>query len=173
MLNAAWAGGRGMGGGSMGRGKVGDLARESGDHHSQVRESRKPFDRTSAGADAHRFAVCARRRDQAHARTDEHAAGAAVGLAATTVQRRNADLQQPSPERRDSIATARAVVQETIGNVRDNVSTAREKAYGMLSYPQRTRAQELEDKAEKVIAEEKEHEAGGGAAGGRSGRPPH
>jgi hypothetical protein len=77
----------------------------------------------------------------------------------------------PSTGRRDSLATARELVQETIGNVRENVSVGRDKAYALLSYPQRTKAQEFEDKAEKAIADESQHGRGKGGDGA-FGRPP-
>lgn len=78
-----------------------------------------------------------------------------------------------SLERRDSLASARAVVQETMSGVRDNVSTAREKAYGLLSFTQRGKAQELEDKAEKAIVDDAQR-SGRGRSGsaGAYGRPP-
>ena len=78
----------------------------------------------------------------------------------------------PSAGRRDSLATARALVQETVGNVRENVSVGRDKAYSLLSYPQRTKAQEFEDKAEKAIADESQHGRGKGGSDGAFGRPP-
>lgn len=78
----------------------------------------------------------------------------------------------PSAGRRDSLATARALVQETIGNVRENVSVSRDKAYALLAYPQRTKAQEFEDKAEKAIADESQHGRGREGNGSGLGRPP-
>jgi hypothetical protein len=71
---------------------------------------------------------------------------------------------EPSAARRDSLASARAVVQETIGSVRDNVSATRDKLYTLLSFSQRSKAQELEDKAEKAIEDETKR-AGRGRAG--------
>jgi hypothetical protein len=163
-------GGRGMGGG-MGRGKVGDLTRESA---IVIPKYVNPVNLLIE----HRQELTLTDSQFAHVVIIKRA----LDSANTPLVRRLDSLQRlfkggtpifssPSPERRDSIATARAVVQETIGNVRENVSAARDKAYGLLSYPQRTRAQELEDKAEKVIADEKE-EGAGGRSGRGGGRPP-
>jgi hypothetical protein len=60
----------------------------------------------------------------------------------------------PSPARRDSLAEAHGVVTETQGVIRDNISVWRDKAFALLSSMQLTKAQELEDKAERAIAEE-------------------
>ncbi|HTE44982.1 MAG TPA: hypothetical protein VK636_07045 [Gemmatimonadaceae bacterium] len=79
----------------------------------------------------------------------------------------------PSPERRDSLAAARDVVHEVMSSVHENVSTARDKAYGLLSFSQRTKAQELEDKAERAIVEEEQHrDRGRSGTPGGIGRPP-
>lgn len=78
----------------------------------------------------------------------------------------------PSAERRDSLASARAVIGETIADVRENVAAARDKAYALLSSTQLTRALEFEDKAEKAAADENEQAGRGGGSGGRKGRPP-
>ena len=72
----------------------------------------------------------------------------------------------PSPERRDSLASARAVIQETVGTVRDNIADAREKAYALLSAQQLAKAESIEDKAAKAIEEEKQAARGRGGSGG-------
>ncbi len=57
-----------------------------------------------------------------------------------------------SPERRDSLATGRAVVNETLADVNANIAEAREKAYGFLSASQMTKAEQIEDEARKAGA---------------------
>jgi len=74
-----------------------------------------------------------------------------------------------SPERRDSLAEARSVVQETLGNVRDHVADAREKAYALLSAAQLAKAEDFEAKAAKALEDEKS----AGERGRAGGRPPH
>lgn len=72
----------------------------------------------------------------------------------------------PSVQRRDSLAEARVVVSETLATVRQNIAVARDRAYVVLSPTQLTKAQELEERAEKATAAENERN-------GRSGgRPP-
>lgn len=168
-------GGRGMGGGSgMGRGKIGDLTRESA---IVIPKYVNPVNLLIE----HRQELTLTDSQFAHVVTIKRA----LDSANTPLLRKLDSVQrlfkggtplfsEPSAERRDSIATARAVVTETIGTVRDNVSGARDKAYGLLAYPQRTKAQELEDKAEKAIADENQHGRGAGGKPPSSGfgRPP-
>lgn len=79
-------------------------------------------------------------------------------------------FSEPSRARRDSLADARVVVQQTMADLRDNLSAAREKAYEMLSATQLAKAQQLEEDEQKAIdAEAKKNEKG---RGGRFGRPP-
>jgi hypothetical protein len=66
----------------------------------------------------------------------------------------------PSQQRRDSLAEAHAFVGETMATVRENISAARDSAFGFLSSVQLTRARELEAKAEKVAAEENQRAEG-------------
>jgi hypothetical protein len=73
----------------------------------------------------------------------------------------------PSPQRRDSLALAHALVQDVVGEMRDNVSVARDKAYALLSFSQRGMADDFEQKAEKAIAEDAQRSARGRGAGGR------
>ena len=70
-------------------------------------------------------------------------------------------FSSPSPERRDSLSNARALVSETIGAIRDNIVTWRDQAYATLSSIQLTKAREFEDKAEKAAAEENQRASGG------------
>lgn len=79
----------------------------------------------------------------------------------------------PSAQRRDSLAEARSLIIETIGSIRDNVGAARDKAYTFLSASQVTKAQEIEDKAEKAALEEnqKGERATQNRGGGGSVRP--
>jgi hypothetical protein len=83
-------------------------------------------------------------------------------------------FSSPSPERRDSLVQAHALVSENMSAVRDNIDAARDKAYGLLSSSQLAKAQELEDKAEKAAADENERgdSPAGSRRGGRGGRPP-
>jgi hypothetical protein len=80
----------------------------------------------------------------------------------------------PSAQRRDSLAEARSLIIETIGSIRDNVGAARDKAYAFLSASQVTKAQEMEDKAERAVLEEnqKGERATQSRGGGGSVRPP-
>jgi hypothetical protein len=72
----------------------------------------------------------------------------------------------PSPERRDSLVQARGAILDIQGTVRDNIAASRERAFALLSSPQSAKARELEDKAEKAIADaEKEKEKGRGRGG--------
>ena len=72
----------------------------------------------------------------------------------------------PSTQRRDSLAEARALVNETLGAVRQNITAARDKAYSTLSATQLTKAQEIEEKAEKGVAAENEQNARSAGRGG-------
>ena len=77
-------------------------------------------------------------------------------------------FSSPSAARRDSIAEARAYVNETLAVVRDNIGAARETAYGALTPPQIGKAREIQDKAERAAAAENERSgrsAGRGGAG--------
>lgn len=67
-----------------------------------------------------------------------------------------------SPARRDSLAEARAMIAETQVAIRSNISDAHEKVYAMLSFTQVTKAQDIEDKAEKAIADEAKGKGRGG-----------
>jgi hypothetical protein len=68
----------------------------------------------------------------------------------------------PSAERRDSLSAARAVVRETDVAVHENIVEWRDKAYALLSSSQLTRAQELEEKAERELAEQSKGKGRGG-----------
>ena len=70
-------------------------------------------------------------------------------------------LGNPSPARRDSLAIGRSVILQTQVGIRDNISAWRDKAYGLLSATQATKAQEFEDQALRAIADE-EHGRGRG-----------
>ena len=80
----------------------------------------------------------------------------------------------PTAARRDSLAEARSLIIETIGDLRDNITAAREKAYAVLSSTQMTKVQELEEKAETAaLAENQRAErSAAGRSGGVFGRPP-
>ncbi len=60
----------------------------------------------------------------------------------------------PSREKRDSLAEARSVVQETEVGVRANISEGRDRAYGLLSAAQLGKAMDLEQAADKALADE-------------------
>ena len=81
-------------------------------------------------------------------------------------------FSSPSAQRRDSVAESRAFVGETIATVRDNISIARDRAYATLSSTQLSKAQELEAKTEKAIAEENQRAERSAGRGGPFGRPP-
>ena len=70
-------------------------------------------------------------------------------------------FSSPSPQRRDSLSSARALVSETIGTIRNNIATWRDQAYATLSPVQLTKARELEDRAEKAAAEANQRASGG------------
>jgi hypothetical protein len=67
-----------------------------------------------------------------------------------------------SPEHRDSIFTARAVVAETQAELHQNISVWRDKAYLGLSSTQAAKAGEIEDKAQRAIADESKGRGRGG-----------
>ena len=82
-------------------------------------------------------------------------------------------FSQPNAERRDSLAEARSVVQETIGAITENNSTARDQAYAMLSVQQLATAQSIEAKAEQAIEDEaKRNTKGRESPTGPFGRSP-
>ena len=76
-------------------------------------------------------------------------------------------FSSPSAQRRDSLSNARALVSETVGNIRDNIVAWRDRAYATLTPIQLTKARDLEGKAEKAAAEENQR-----AGGGQGKRPP-
>ena len=71
----------------------------------------------------------------------------------------------PSAEKRDSVATATALVRETEAEVRATISDGRDRAYSLLSESQLMKAQGFEQAAEKALAEE----TAGKGRGGRGG----
>jgi len=71
-------------------------------------------------------------------------------------------FSSPAPERRDSVASARALVGEAVDMIRENIVTWRDKAYATLSSTQLTKARELEEKAEKAAEEENQQSQGSG-----------
>jgi len=81
-------------------------------------------------------------------------------------------FSEPSPERRDSLAHARATVVDATGIIRDNIMAAREHAFALLSPGQVTKAQAIEAAAEKAIEDENKRNGGDGRRGGVGGRPP-
>jgi len=60
-------------------------------------------------------------------------------------------FKEPSPQRRDSLAEAQAVMLQTITGLREHLDEARDRAYQLLSSTQLARAGELEAKAQKEI----------------------
>lgn len=83
-------------------------------------------------------------------------------------------FSDPSAERRDSIAEARDLVQETIGAITEHDGTARDEAYALLSVQQLATAQDLEAKAEQALEDEARRggKGRGSGSGGAFGRPP-
>ncbi|HEX3866711.1 MAG TPA: hypothetical protein VHV78_08165 [Gemmatimonadaceae bacterium] len=79
-----------------------------------------------------------------------------------------------SPQRRDSLASARDVVRETIGSVRDNLGDARDRAYSLLSASQVAKAQDYEQAEARNIEEAESRSNGSGNSHGGigAGRPP-
>lgn len=63
-------------------------------------------------------------------------------------------FSDPSPARRDSLAEAKGLMRELTAVIHDNISSARDKAYGLLDEQQLVRAQAIEAKAEKAIEDE-------------------
>jgi hypothetical protein len=80
-------------------------------------------------------------------------------------------FSEPSRARRDSLADARVVVQQTIADIKDNISSGREKAYSLLSATQLAHATEYEESAQRAIDDEAK-KGDKGRGGRRSGRPP-
>lgn len=74
----------------------------------------------------------------------------------------NPIFSDPSPTRRDSIAEGRAVVNESLVGVRENISDFREKAFSLLSTSQLDKAQEIETKAIKAADDEDQKQKGRG-----------
>ncbi len=79
-------------------------------------------------------------------------------------------FSNPSPERRDSIAEAKAFVKQTAAALQDNLSAGRDKAFGLLSSQQFDKAEQLAADAQKAIDDAAD--SGDGRGGGRGGRPP-
>jgi hypothetical protein len=67
-----------------------------------------------------------------------------------------------SGAQRDSLAEAHAVIQETQVALRENISDGHEKAYALLSFTQAGKAQDIEAKAAKAIADAGKGKPGGG-----------
>src|SRR5690242_5356292 len=63
-------------------------------------------------------------------------------------------FSEGSAERRDSVAEARSLVRDVTAAVRENNSTGRDQAYGLLSAKQLDIAHSLESAAEQRIADE-------------------
>jgi hypothetical protein len=66
----------------------------------------------------------------------------------------NPIFSEPSPARRDSLAAGRAVVQETLVGMRENISDYREKAFSLLSTQQLAKATDIESAAQKAADDE-------------------
>lgn len=81
-------------------------------------------------------------------------------------------FSEPSPQRRDSLVAARAIVLEMLADIRDNMVPARDEAFALLSPTQLAKAQEIEAKAEKAVAEENKRAGERSRGGGGLGRPP-
>jgi hypothetical protein len=82
-------------------------------------------------------------------------------------------FSEPTAARRDSLSEAQVVVREATGTIGDNISSARSRAFALLSPGQVSKAQSLEAAAEKAIADENNRSSGAGRrGGGASGRPP-
>jgi len=75
-------------------------------------------------------------------------------------------FSEPSAARRDSIASARSFVNETLGVVRNNIGASRETAFGILTPEQLTKARDLQEKAERAAAAENERNARSTGRGG-------
>jgi hypothetical protein len=74
-------------------------------------------------------------------------------------------FSEPNAARRDSLSEGRAVVQETLAGVRENISDFREKAFSLLSTQQLAKATDIETTAQKAADDEEEK------AKGRGGKP--
>jgi hypothetical protein len=58
----------------------------------------------------------------------------------------------PSPQRRDSVAAARAIAREMVAEIEEHIAEAREQAIALMSASQLTKIEELEEKARKAGA---------------------
>lgn len=58
----------------------------------------------------------------------------------------------PSPQRRDSLASARAVAREMVAEIEDHIADAREQSFALLTASQASKAEQLEEKARKAGA---------------------
>lgn len=74
---------------------------------------------------------------------------------------------EETPARRDSIAEGRAVVNEAVAAIRDNLADARERAFGLLSSAQFERAAQLVAAAQQQLDDETQR-----AGRGRGSGPP-
>ena len=61
-------------------------------------------------------------------------------------------FSEPSPQRRDSLAQARVLVQGTTIDIEQNIADARDKGYALLSASQLVTAEQIEEKARKASA---------------------
>lgn len=59
---------------------------------------------------------------------------------------------EPTRQRRDSIAEARAFVRELAADIEDQIAEAREKAYELLTESQVAKAEQIEEKARRAAA---------------------
>lgn len=71
----------------------------------------------------------------------------------------------PSPARRDSLAQARGVITEAVGQIRDNLDPARERAFALLTSTQRTNAERILADEERRIQDAEKKKAGGDGRG--------
>jgi len=76
-------------------------------------------------------------------------------------------FSDPAPSRRDSLAEAHAVVVDAGGEIRDNISAARERAFALLSPGQAAKAQAFESASEQAIEAENSRGDRGRRGGGR------
>ncbi len=67
-----------------------------------------------------------------------------------------------SGAQRDSLAEAHAVIRDTQVALRENISEGQDRAYALLSATQAAKAQDIEAKAEKALADEAKGKPGGG-----------
>ena len=63
-------------------------------------------------------------------------------------------FKEPSRQRRDSLAAGRQLVAEVVADVNDNIADARDKAVVLLSQPQRTTIDQIEEKQREANAAE-------------------